>query len=129
MNSRKTTPVAVLAAVVLAAGLSGGCVAKAGNAEPESRTFPFAGSTLNVKANDVPTDLVPADRKDVKVTRWFDDKSPWSDARWRLADGVLDIAASCSVIANCDAKFRVEVPRGVRVLRDGEPTDLRGTGE
>ena len=129
MVSRRTTPVAVFAAVMLAAGLTGGCVAKAGNADPESRTFAFTGTTLNVKANDGPTDLVAADREDVEVTRWFDVKSPWSDARWRLDGGVLDMAAECSVIANCDARFRVEVPRGVRVLRDGEPTDLRGAGE
>ncbi|MBE1530615.1 hypothetical protein [Actinomadura algeriensis] len=129
MNRRRTTPVSVFVAVVLAAGLSGGCVARAENADPVTRTFPFAGTTLNVRANDVPTDLVPADRGDVGVTRWFDDKSPWSDVRWRLDDGVLDMAASCSVIANCDARFGVEVPRGVRVLRDGEPTELRGAGE
>ncbi|MFV2171700.1 hypothetical protein ACFHW2_02405 [Actinomadura sp. LOL_016] len=129
MKSRRTTPVSVFAAVVLAAGLSGGCVADADKADPVSRTFPLTGATLDVKAHDVPTDLVAADRRDVKVTRWFDDKSPWSDAWWRLEDGVLDMAASCSGIANCDARFRVEVPRGVRVLRDGEPTDLGGTGE
>lgn len=129
MVSRKTGPLTVFALVVAAAGFGGGCLANADDAEPVSRTFPFAGTTLDVRAHDVPTDLVAVDREDVKVTRWFDDRSPWSDAWWRLEGGALDMNASCSGFANCDARFRVEVPRDVRVLRDGKPTDLRGAGE
>ncbi|WP_026400843.1 hypothetical protein [Actinomadura rifamycini] len=129
MVSRKTGPLAVFALVVAAAGATGGCVADADKADPVSRTFAFAGTTLDVRAHDVPTDVVAADRRDVEVTRWFDDRSPWSDAWWRLEGGALEMDATCTGFANCDARFRVEVPRGVRVLRDGEPTDLRGPGE
>jgi hypothetical protein len=95
-------------------------------APPEVRTFPFTGTTLDVESHGVPTDLVASDRTDVKVTRWFSARSGVKDARWELRDGTLDLVAQCGGFANCDARFEVEVPRGITVLRSGHPTDLKG---
>lgn len=120
-----------LLVVVATASMVGlaGC-ASVGDAEPESTTFAFSGSTLDVRSHEIATDLVAADRNDVQVTRWFSTKRATGvELSWSLRDGVLDLEAGCSGFANCDAKFRVEVPRGVRVLRDGKPTKLTGTAE
>lgn len=120
-----------LLVVVAAASMAGlaGC-ASVGDAQPESTTFPSSGSTLDVRSHETGTDLVPADRSDVQVTRWFSSKHATGvELSWSLRDGVLDLQAGCSGFANCDAKFRVEVPRDVRVLRDGEPTKLTGTAQ
>ncbi|MEU8384242.1 hypothetical protein [Streptosporangium sp. NPDC048865] len=114
------------AVTTLIGGLTA-CSVSAGNARPEERTFAFDGRTLNVKSHEIPTDLVAADREDIKVTRWFDAKIGSSRTlRWDLKGDVLDLEAGCTGIAFCDARFRVEVPRDVRVLRDGRRTDLRG---
>ncbi|WP_223167651.1 serine hydrolase domain-containing protein [Nonomuraea sp. SYSU D8015] len=102
-----------------------GCAAYV-QAQPEEKTFAFAGRTLDVVANGVPTDLVAADREDVKVVRWFDVKSGAKKTSWVLKGNTLTLKAECLGFANCDARFRVEVPRTVRVLRDGRPTKLRG---
>jgi hypothetical protein len=90
------------------------------------QTFPVTDSTLNVESHGVPTDLVASDRSDIKVTRWFSARSGAKDARWTLRGGTLDLVAHCGGFANCDARFEVEVPRGITVLRHGRPTDLRG---
>ncbi|MEU1286442.1 hypothetical protein [Kitasatospora sp. NPDC005856] len=104
-----------------------GC-ADAMDATPEDKTFEFAGRSLDVKSHGAPADLVAVDRKDVKVTRWFDTSGKVGSAKesWTLRDGVLELRAGCSGLANCDAKYRVEVPKGVAVLRDGRETELKG---
>ncbi|MFE4516522.1 hypothetical protein ACFRMQ_20295 [Kitasatospora sp. NPDC056783] len=127
MDRRPKSAPALLALVVAALVPLAGC-ADADDAKPEDKTFAFAGKSLNVKAHGAPADLVAADRTDVKVTRWFDTSGKIGTAResWTLQDGVLELEAGCSGFANCSTKYRVEVPTGVAVLRDGRETDLRG---
>lgn len=113
------TAVAVLATVT-------GC-ASAKDAEPETKSFSFRGGTLDVRSHGIPTDLVATDRDDVQVTRWFD--VGWGaddEATWELAEGTLDLQAKCSKLANCDVRFKVEVPKSLKVLRNGRTTDLKG---
>lgn len=106
----------------------GGCASVA-DATPETTTFEFVGSTLDVHSHGAATDLVAADRSDVEVTRWFDGKGATGvQLSWTLEGDTLDLRAECSGFANCDARLQVTVPRQVTVLRDGEPTDLHGTG-
>lgn len=124
MMTRKTMTCA-LVAFVAAAALTG--CANASNATPRQTTFPFSGRTLDVRAHDTPTDLVAADRKDIKVTLWFDVKGTNPTSSWSLDGKTLNLRAGCSGWADCSARFRVEVPREVKVLRDGRKTDLRGT--
>jgi hypothetical protein len=122
-------PLRFAALPLIAAGvlLTAGCTIDAKDARPQHRTFPFSGTTLNVVAHGTPTDLVPADRRDVRVTRWFVHKPGSSPhAHWRLAGHTLDIDAGCTGLALCDVRFQVDVPRGVRVLRDGRATKLTG---
>ncbi|MGW5354298.1 hypothetical protein ACWERV_27740 [Streptomyces sp. NPDC004031] len=115
------------AAVLLVLGSLTACSVDAKNATPHSTAFAFSGDTLDVRAHGVPTDLVAADREDVEVTRWFDAKAGSKKTLvWKLHGGVLDLDARCKGLALCDARFRVEVPRDVTVLRDGRPTKLKG---
>ncbi|MFI2237561.1 hypothetical protein [Streptomyces chrestomyceticus] len=111
--------------VALGLGLTG-CSVDASTAAPESKVFPFHGKTLDVRTHEVATDLVAVDREDVKVTRWFDSAAGSEHLSWELKGGVLDIDAGCSGFAICDAKFKVEVPKGVAVLRDGRKSGIRG---
>lgn len=116
-----------LAAALLAVGALSACSVDAKNAAPQHKTFPLPGETLDVQAHGTPTDLVAADRKDIKVTRWFDAKAgSKKELRWRLDGHTLDLEAGCTGLALCDARFRVEVPRELAVLRDGRRTELRG---
>ncbi|MFE6868236.1 hypothetical protein ACFVFS_16930 [Kitasatospora sp. NPDC057692] len=119
---------AAAAAALLLAAVTG--CAKAADAKPESTVFGYRGSTLNVVArHHVPADLVAADRQDVKVTRWFKaDGIGRERTGWTLEGDTLTLEASCSGFANCDARFRVEVPTHMAVQRDGRATDLKGTG-
>ncbi|MDA2805257.1 hypothetical protein [Nocardiopsis suaedae] len=119
---------AAAAVTVAAAVLASGCsLPDATEAEPETTTFPFDGDVLDVQADGTPTDLVAADRGDVEVTRWIDTRGdPDVTSAWSLEDGTLRLDNSCSGVCVYDDRFRVEVPEGVRVLRDGEPTDLKG---
>lgn len=116
---------AACAVVPLGIALTG-CSVDAKSAEPAVKTFAFDGRTLDVKTHEIPADLVATDRKDIRVTRWFDAKSGKKRLRWELKGDTLDLEAGCSGLAICDARFKVEVPRGVTVLRDGAKTDLRG---
>ncbi|MFH8592774.1 hypothetical protein [Streptomyces rimosus] len=127
-RSSRTTGfrLAAACAAPLAALALTGCSVDAKSAAPAVKTFPFAGRTLNVKTHEIPADLVATDRKDIKVTRWFDAKSGSKRLRWELTGETLDLEAGCTGLAICDARFKVEVPRGVTVLREGAKTDLRG---
>ncbi|WP_244410224.1 hypothetical protein [Streptomyces albofaciens] len=117
---------AAVGAAPLAALVLTGCSVDAKSAAPAVKTFPFTGRTLNVKTHEIPADLVATDRRDIKVTRWFDAKSGAKKLRWELTGQTLDLEAGCTGLAICDARFKVEVPRGVTVLRDGARTDLNG---
>lgn len=125
-RARRLPPaVASFLAVLMAVTMVNGCASYL-NAEPERKAFPFDGTTLDVVADGVPTDLVATDRDDVMVTIRFDARSGAKERVWRLSGSTLQLSAKCGAIANCDARFRVEVPRDVKVLRAGRPTELRG---
>ncbi len=122
---RRTTALTTLLAGLL---LTTAACADAAKAEPREKAFPFRGDRLNVRTHDNPTDLVAADVEEVRVTLWFDDSASLgsSEITWELRGDTLDLNASCSGLANCDTKFRVEVPRDLTVLRDGDSTALQG---
>ncbi|MFF8774872.1 hypothetical protein [Kitasatospora sp. NPDC015120] len=127
-RGRLPTVVAALALAVLPAAVAG--CARAADATPESTVFGYSGSTLNVVSRyHVPTDLVATDRQDIKVTRWFKaDGIAEERTGWELEGDTLTLEASCSGFADCDARFRVEVPPHIAVLRDGRATELKGAG-
>ena len=127
-SSIRTVSRSILAAVALTSLAAVTGCADATDATPETQSFSDAGSTLDVRAHGIPTDLVATDRKDVKVTRWFDvgtGAKPHSS--WELKGRTLDLKAGCDRFANCDVRFRVEVPKSMKVLRNGRATHLKGT--
>ncbi|MEU6110518.1 hypothetical protein ABZ853_19210 [Streptomyces albidoflavus] len=126
-TTRRRTTAALTALVAGLLLTTAGC-ADAAKAEPREKAFPFSGDKLNVRTHDNPTDLVAADVEEVRVTLWFDDSASLgsSDVTWELRGDTLDLNASCSGLANCDTKFRVEVPRDLTVLRNGNATALKG---
>lgn len=127
MFSRSSSRSTLAAVVLTSLAVLTGC-ASADDATPEKKTFPLDGKTLNVRSHGIPTDLVVGDREDVEVTRWFDvQPGAKPHSSWKLTDGTLDLQAGCDRFANCDVRFRVEVPKSVKVLRNGRATKLTGT--
>ncbi|WP_433342563.1 hypothetical protein [Streptomyces sp. CA-253872] len=129
-RARVTRGRTATALVALATGLTltvSAC-ADAKKAEPKRKTFEFSGEKLDVRAHGNPTDLVESDTENVRVTLWFDEGMSIgsSSTTWELKGDTLELDASCSGFADCDTKFRVEVPRHTTVLRDGRPTNLKG---
>ncbi|MGW2020841.1 hypothetical protein [Streptomyces decoyicus] len=121
----KRPVILVVAATAVAAALGlTGCSVDATKATPESKSFPYTGTSLKLTTHEVATDLVATDRKDIKVTRWFDAAAGSERLTWTLKGDTLDIDAGCTGIALCDARFKVEVPKGIAVTRDGERTAL-----
>ncbi|MEU6138967.1 DUF4097 family beta strand repeat-containing protein [Streptomyces sp. NPDC047081] len=119
---------AVGGVVVLVGGVSA-CGASAGDdKDPDHRSFALEGRTLTVDSDDSALEIVAADGNPagkVEVTRWFQGsvavgKDP--EVTWSMKDDRLTLRMKCSgVVADCSAKHRIEVPRGVRVeVEDGD---------
>ncbi|MEV6947839.1 DUF4097 family beta strand repeat-containing protein [Streptomyces sp. NPDC051172] len=130
----RTRPVVVRAG--LAAGVVGvlvggvtACGASAGDdKEPDHRAFALAGRTLTVDSDDSALEIVAAEGNPagkVEVTRWFQGtvalgKGP--KVSWKMEGDRLTLRMKCSgVVADCSARHRIEVPRGVTVkVEDGD---------
>jgi hypothetical protein len=70
-------------------------------------------------------EIVPADARKVQVTRWFRGTVVvGGDPRvtWAMKDDRLVLRLKCSgIVADCSARHRIEVPRGVAVtVQDGD---------
>jgi hypothetical protein len=128
--ARTATARMVLAAgaVVLVAGVSA-CGASAGDdKDPDQRSFALEGKTLTIDSDDSALEIVAAaDNKagQIDVTRWFQGtvalgKDP--KVTWSMKDDTLKLRMKCTgVVADCAAKHRIEVPRGVAVkVEDGD---------
>ncbi|MER6323311.1 DUF4097 family beta strand repeat-containing protein [Streptomyces coelicoflavus] len=134
----RTVPVRVSAAVgavaVLVAGLSA-CASASDDKDPEHRSFDLPGRTLTVDTDDSALEVVASDDHAsgrIEVTRWFSGSvAVGSDpeATWKMDGDRLVLRMHCSgVIADCAAKHRVEVPRGIAVkVRDGDGS-VRASG-
>ncbi|MFC9469577.1 DUF4097 family beta strand repeat-containing protein [Streptomyces coelicoflavus] len=134
----RTVPVRVSAAVgavaVLVAGLSA-CASASEDKDPEHRSFDLPGRTLTVDTDDSALEVVASDDHAsgrIEVTRWFSGSvAVGSDPEvtWKMDGDRLVLRMHCSgVIADCAAKHRVEVPRGIAVkVRDGDGS-VRASG-
>ncbi|WP_200263684.1 hypothetical protein [Streptomyces sp. HSG2] len=116
-RSKRPATLALAAVLATTLGLTG-CSVDASSATPETKAFPYTGKTLKLKTHEVATKVITADREDIKVTRWFDSKAGNTRLKWELKDDTLEIDAGCSGLAICDAKFEVEVPKGIAVTKD-----------
>ncbi|QIY95655.1 DUF4097 family beta strand repeat-containing protein [Streptomyces sp. S1D4-11] len=130
--ARTQTPartVAVAGAVAALVATAAGCGASAGDdRHPEHRAFALHGRTLTVDSDDSALELVVAESAEadkVEVTRWFQGHIVvGGDPRvtWAMKDDRLTLRMKCSgVVADCSAKHRIVVPRGVAVkVVDGD---------
>ncbi|WP_030423313.1 DUF4097 family beta strand repeat-containing protein [Streptomyces sp. SCSIO 75703] len=134
----RTVPARALAAAgtvaVLLAGLVG-CASAEDDKDPEHRSFALPGKTLTVDSDDAALEVVAGGRAAdgrIEVTRWFSGsvtlgKDP--EVSWRMTEDRLVLRMRCSgFIADCSARYRIEVPRGVAVtVRDGDGS-VRASG-
>jgi hypothetical protein len=121
--------VAVAGAVVALVATAAGCGASAGDdRHPEHRAFALHGRTLTVDSDDSALEFVVAESAEadkVEVTRWFQGHVVvGGDPRvtWAMKDDRLTLRMKCSgVVADCSARHRIVVPRGVAVkVVDGD---------
>lgn len=122
------------AVVVLGAGLSA-CASPGDDEDPEHRSFPLTGRTLTVDSDDSALEIVASDGREagtVGVTRWFDGSVVLGgdpEVTWAMRDGRLVLRVRCSgVVADCAARHRVEVPRGVAVRVEDGDGSVRASG-
>ncbi|MET8824933.1 DUF4097 family beta strand repeat-containing protein [Streptomyces sp. NPDC004610] len=132
--SARRVAVAGAVVAVLAGGTACGASA-ADDTEPEQRAFALQGRTLTVDSDDSGLEIIASDDAKtgtVEVTRWFEGsvvigKEP--RVTWSMDDARLTLRLRCSgFVADCSARHRVEVPRGVSVkVEDGDGT-IRASG-
>ncbi|MFD5031364.1 DUF4097 family beta strand repeat-containing protein [Streptomyces sp. NPDC058405] len=131
-RNRSRTLLAVGGAVVIALGVSGCGGADASDAPAEKRAFPLGGKTLTIEAENASVELVPADVKDVEVTRRVDGwvfMGTGPDARWKMTDSTLRLAVECDAVASdCTSRNQVKVPRGVAVTVKGDNGSVTASG-
>ncbi|GGR90200.1 lipoprotein [Streptomyces humidus] len=121
--------------VALAAGVTG-CGASADDDEhPDHRSFALKGPTLTIDSDDSALEIVASDAAKtgaVAVTRWFEGSVTVGEGpkvTWSMKDDRLTLRVHCSgVIADCSAKHRVEVPRGVAVRVEDDDGSVRARG-
>lgn len=132
---RRRGGLAAVGVGVVAVGLlASGCGNSADeDKEPETRSFALDGRTLTVDSDDSALELVVGDVDEVKVTRWFkasvaigkDPEITWSMDK----DDTLKLRVHCSgVVADCSAKHRIVVPRGVALTVKDQDGSVRATG-
>ncbi|MFJ5259487.1 DUF4097 family beta strand repeat-containing protein [Streptomyces sp. NPDC088387] len=132
VRARMAAMAGVVAVVV--AGVTG-CASAGEDKEPEHRSFDLPGNTLTIDSDDSALEIVSSDdQKDgrIDVTRWFEGsvmvgKDP--KVTWSMDDDRLKLRLQCSgVVADCAAKHRIVVPRGVAVqVKDGDGS-VRASG-
>ncbi|MGW2643601.1 DUF4097 family beta strand repeat-containing protein [Streptomyces sp. NPDC001393] len=128
---------AAMAAVtaVLVAGVSACGASASDDKHPDHRSFALHGHTLTVDSDDAALEIVAAQSGKagtVQVTRWFkgrvvvggDPKVTWS-----FQDDRLKLRMHCDgFIADCSAKYRIEVPRGTGVTVDDGNGSVQARG-
>ncbi|MFE2633518.1 DUF4097 family beta strand repeat-containing protein [Streptomyces scopuliridis] len=131
-HHRSRTLLAAGAAVLISLAVSGCGSADASDAPVETKSFPFEGKTLTVDTGNAAVELVPADVKDVEVTRQVDG---WvfigsgPNASWKMRDNTLTLKVKCKAVAsNCESLHKVKVPRGVAVTLKGDNGRVTATG-
>lgn len=134
-GTRAARGLAAAAAVAALAATATACGADASDDDhPDHRAFALQGRTLTVDSDDAALELVPGDSDKVEVTRWFkgstvigsDPKVTW---RWQADEDRLTLRLHCSgFIADCSARHRVEVPRGVAVVVRNDDGRVRASG-
>ena len=119
----RTRVIAITGVVAALVATASACASAGDDKDPEHRSFDLRGHTLTVDSNDSGLDIVAADSTEpgrIEVTRWFQGsvtlgKDP--KVTWSMEDDRLELRVKCSgVVADCSARHRIEVPRGVSVV-------------
>ncbi len=127
--------IAVTGVVVALVVTASACSSAGDDKEPEHRSFALHGRTLTVDSNESALDIVASDSDKpgrIEVTRWFQGsvamgKDP--QVTWAMEDDRLKLRVKCSgVVADCSAKHRIEVPRGVSVVVRNEDGRVSARG-
>ncbi|WP_333739950.1 DUF4097 family beta strand repeat-containing protein [Streptomyces sp. IBSBF 2806] len=121
--------------VALAAGATACGASAADDKHPDHRSFALQGDTLTIDSDDSALEIVASDAATtgaVAVTRWFEGSVTVGESpkvTWSMKDDRLTLRMHCSgVIADCSAKHRVEVPRGVAVKVEDDDGSVRAQG-
>ncbi|MGW0816110.1 DUF4097 family beta strand repeat-containing protein [Streptomyces viridiviolaceus] len=119
---------------VLVAGLAA-CSSAGDDKDPEHRSFDVEGRTLTVDSDDSALEIVASDGNAsgrIEVTRWFQGSVAVGEeprVTWKMDDDRLVLRMHCSgVVADCSAKHRIEVPRGLAVKVEDEDGSVRARG-
>ncbi|MGW8888242.1 DUF4097 family beta strand repeat-containing protein [Streptomyces sp. NPDC055749] len=118
--------------LVLVAALSGCGGTDVDDAPAENKSFALSGKVLSIDAENSGVELVPADVRQVEVTRRFDGwvvlgKGP--EAFWEMDGGVLRLGVKCpAMVSDCEAHHQVKVPRGVSVTVEGDNGEVTASG-
>lgn len=119
-------------AVTLLASVAACGASASDDKDPEHRSFALEGRTLTVDSDGSALELVSADVDEVEVTRWFEGRVVvGGDPRvtWEMKDDRLELRVKCSgVVADCSAKHRIEVPRGVAVSVEEDDGSVTAKG-
>ncbi|KQX82342.1 MULTISPECIES: DUF4097 family beta strand repeat-containing protein [unclassified Streptomyces] len=123
------------AVVALAAGTTACGAAAADDEHPDHRAFALQGRTLTIDSDDSALEIVASDTAEVgkvDVTRWFQGSVTIGEepkVTWSMKDDRLKLRLHCSgLVADCAAKHRIEVPRGVAVKVENEDGSVRAQG-
>jgi hypothetical protein len=129
---RARTLIASGGAVLMALALTGCGSTDVGDAPAEHKSFALRGKTLTIHSDQSSLELVPADVRKVEVTRRVDGWVMFGngpDPRWSMEDDTLTLGVECdALVSNCDSEHRVKVPRGVRVVVEGDDGRITASG-
>ncbi|MFI2199796.1 DUF4097 family beta strand repeat-containing protein [Streptomyces sp. NPDC020192] len=123
-NAARAAAMAVVTGV-LVAGVSACGSSASDDQHPDHKSFALHGRTLTVDSDDAALEIVAAQGNKagtVQVTRWFEGKvviGSGPRVSWSFQGDRLKLRMHCDgFIADCSAKYRIEVPRGIQVSVD-----------
>lgn len=132
-HSRTGTLIAAAGGTALLVVALSGCGSTDVEGAPaERKSFAFSGKALTIDAGNSSLDIVPADVKEVEVTRRVDG---WvvlgngPDAIWKLEGDKLTLRVKCdAMISNCASHHRIKVPRGVALSVNADNGRVTASG-
>ncbi|MFI9729955.1 DUF4097 family beta strand repeat-containing protein [Streptomyces sp. NPDC052092] len=134
-GTRRTRALALAGAVVVLGAALTACASADDDTEPDHRTFGLPGTTLTIDSDDSALEIVASDTQpagEIAVTRWFQGSvTLGSDPKvtWSMEGDRLVLREKCSgFVADCAAKHRIEVPRGVAVTVEDKDGSVRAEG-
>ncbi|WP_031082537.1 DUF4097 family beta strand repeat-containing protein [Streptomyces sp. NRRL WC-3549] len=128
----KTALMATGGTVLLVAALSGCGGADVEDAPVENKSFAYSGTSLTIDAENSVVDVVPADVKEIEVTRQVDGWALLGSGpkpSWKLEGDKLTFRVKCrALISNCESRHQVKVPRGLELTVDADNGQITATG-